>query len=183
MDLTMIRQQILRFLPALFIIFVMAILWKGLHIYHEETHQREFPFPEFSLADIREGDAIRTLENIKGQISIVHIWASWCGICIKEHDEWLNIKNLWSYPLIGIIYRDDAKKVIEILNNKGDPYTYLLNDTQGSLGLDLGIRGTPETYIIDREGVIRFHHLGPLTQNSFETILLPVLERLENENA
>src|SRR5258708_4961141 len=128
MNLKTMGQQGWRLLPVFFLTILMLILWEGLYVRHhnETVLHKEFPFPEFSLTDVRQGKEMLTLAHLKGHVGIVHVWATWCGICVKEHEEWLSIKNRWTYPLIGIVYRDDVTKVLEILNRKGDPYTYLV---------------------------------------------------------
>lgn len=183
MSLLTLRQKLWRFLPALFLMALMWILWKGLVIDHQQYNNDDMPFPTFTLGDIRTGYKPRSLTDLKGQVSVVHIWASWCGICVKEHEEWLRIKEKWPHALVGIVYRDDSQKVLNILARRGDPYNYLLDDVSGSLGLDLGIMGTPETFIVDKEGIIRFHHLGPVTQKTFETTFLPIIDKLKSDNA
>ena len=182
MSLLTLRHKLWRFVPALFLGTLLWFLWKGLVVEHPQTNH-EMAFPAFSLGDVRTGHQPRSLADLKGQISIVHIWASWCGICVKEHEEWLRIKEKWPHSLVGIVYRDESDKVLNILAKKGDPYNYLLDDMSGSLGLDLGITGTPETFIVDKEGVIRFHHMGPVTQKTFEATFLPIIAKLNKDNA
>ncbi len=163
-----------------FLTLFIWLLWKGLYVEKDFIKKTdESSFPEFALNDIRNSRPL-TLDNIKGHPSVVHIWAMWCSVCVKEHNEWITIKSKWSYPIIGVLYRDDSTHVFELLKQKGDPFTYLLNDSTGKLGLDLGITGIPESYILDDKGVIRFHHTGPVSVQSFESIFLPLLNQLDN---
>lgn len=181
MNLSNNRQTLWRYVPAIILGVVLYVLWKGLYVNHEADKTQAVPFPTFSLNDIVHPDKNVTTDNLKNQVSIVHVWASWCGICVKEHDEWVRIKQKWDIPLVGVIYRDDASKIKEILNKKGDPYQFVLDDKSGSLGLDLGLVGTPETFIVDNKGVIRYHHLGPVKLSQFENDFLPIIEKLKNE--
>ncbi len=183
MSLQTLRQQVWRFIPGLVLGMILIILWKALTVEDSPSANQESPFPAFSLGDVRTPDKMVSLNDVKGQVSIVHVWATWCGICVKEHDEWLRIKNKWPNEIVGIVYRDDADKVKSLLEKKGDPYQYLLNDSTGSLGLKLGLMGTPETYIVDSNGVIRFHYLGPVSLSQFEQHFLPVIEKIKNEKA
>jgi len=178
-----IRAHLWRFLPAFFLIGIMWLLWKALYIKNiPEDQISSKPFPSFSLNDVRHEEKAVTLADLQGQVSIVHVWASWCDVCVREHQEWLNIINQWPYPLVGMVYRDDANTVKTILAEKGDPFTLLLNDRTGQLGVDLGIVGTPETFIVDANGVIRYHHLGAIDQAYFESELLPVLKQLNGND-
>lgn len=183
MSLFSMSGKFWRFIPAIFLGGILWVLWKGLTVEHTFSPEKESSFPLFSLEDVRQTDKQVSLSDLKGQVSVVHVWATWCGICVKEHDEWIKIKEKWPHALVGVVYRDDSEKVLTVLNKKGDPYNFLLNDISGSLGLDLGIMGTPETFIVDAQGVIRFHHLGPVTQKTFESTFLPVIEKLNKENA
>ena len=107
---------------------VLWVLWKGLFVNRDDQSIiKGKAFPEFSLADLKTTES-KTLQDLKEKISIVHIWASWCGVCVKEHDEWLKITQKWHYPLVGVVYRDNPVSALNILKQKGDPYTYLLND-------------------------------------------------------
>lgn len=177
--LSSLKQNAWRFLPALFLILVIWILGKGLYLDKKSQGMDDKSFPGFSLFDIRDAKKSITQEDLIGKVTIVHIWASWCGICVKEHQDWINIKNQWPYPFVGIVYRDSASQVISLLKKQGDPYDLLINDQSGNLGLELGIVGTPITYIVDKEGVIRFHHLGPVSYEEFENQLLPLMNELE----
>lgn len=166
-----------RLIPALLIVLFMALLWKGLYAQktyapkHDDSH-----FPAFTLQDARTPQKTITLADLKGKSYIAHVWASWCSVCIKEHKQWVAIANKWSVPVVGIIYRDNPNDVLPLLGKFGDPYLYLLNDFSGTLGLHLGIVGTPETYVVDEEGKVQFHHLGPVNMDLFESKMLPILK-------
>jgi len=182
MKLIGLRENSWRFLPALILGIIIWVLFKGLDFKQQDPTPQisDFPFPEFSLEDVRTKQIV-TLDDLKGQLYIAHVWASWCRICINEHDVLTQIKNKWPYNLLGIVYRDNPDKALSILANKGDPYEYLLNDQAGQLGLSLGLTGTPETFIVDSQGVIRYHHLGALTFLQFENQILPILEQINHE--
>jgi len=158
--------------------FLFWIFWKALFNEQHPVSQTTTFFPEFHLKEVRAPHAVLTLSDLKGKVSIVHVWATWCGICIKEHQAWMSIKEKWPYDFVSILYRDDPQKVLDLLAARGNPYTYVLNDEKGKLGLDLGLVGTPESFIVDKDGIIRFHHVGALNAHVFETTFLPILKEL-----
>ncbi len=177
-----LKKRWLRFIPALVLGGIMLLLYQSLSLPANEKPKDQSAFPSFNLADVRSPSKQISLDNVKGQVSVVHVWATWCGVCVKEHSEWIKIKNKYPYDLIGIVYRDDAAKVNHLIKDKGDPYQYLMNDDSGSLGLDLGLMGTPETFIVDKKGMIRFHLYGPVSVRRFEQDILPVLQEISAEN-
>ncbi|MFI4938103.1 MAG: DsbE family thiol:disulfide interchange protein [Candidatus Berkiellales bacterium] len=177
MNLLFLRQQRSRFIPVILFAIILWMLYQGLAEKHPRMDKAKGkPFPEFTLFEIRKNQWVN-LQDIKGKPQIIHVWASWCGVCLKEHQEWIAIKEKWHFPIVGVIYRDDPNQVLHFLNKKDDPYDYLLNDASGKLGLDLGLTGTPETYILDANGVIQYHHLGALDVRTFENQLLPYLQQ------
>lgn len=133
-------------------------------------------FPHFELQDIREEEKTVTLRDVTGDPFVVHIWASWCGTCLKEHAFWEQIQNRYQFPLVGVLYRDKAQKGIRFLSARGDPYRYLLGDPSGALGVDLGLLGVPATYVVDGRGKIRYVHFGEVTLSDFEENILPHLQ-------
>ena len=163
----------------LFCAGLLCVLWSGLtpkpSVFMSKII-KEHAFPEFQLMDVRAPNPIISLKDLKGKPHIIHVWGTWCGICVREHSVWQEIKKLWpDVSIVGILYRDDDQAALSMMKKKGDPYQYLLHDAVGNLGLDLGIVGTPETFIIDAKGIIRFHHQGAITKSIFEKQFLPIL--------
>jgi cytochrome c biogenesis protein CcmG, thiol:disulfide interchange protein DsbE len=137
-------------------------------------------FPAFAMQDLRTNQQVDE-KSLIGKITIVHVWASWCGPCIEEHNLWMKMNHSHPTALMGVAYRDDKNKVKAFLAKNGDPYTTLFDDENGSLGINLGIRGTPETFIVDTKGIIRFHTVGFIDQAEYEHEFLPMLEKLQEE--
>ncbi len=182
MSRQVIMKRIIRFVPGIILGLILILLYQSLTKDVEDEMVEDKAFPRFALNDIREPQKKLTLEALKGKVSVVHIWATWCGVCVEEHSEWLRIKEKWPMDLVGIVFRDDNNKVNKLMQEKGDPYQFLMNDISGNLGLALGLRGTPETYIVDKQGSIRYHVLGAMTLDKFESELLPILEAISQEN-
>ena len=136
------------------------------------------PFPEFELADLHQGDLARTVADLTGQIGLVNVWATWCPNCLIEHPELLRISRETDLPLYGVNYNDDNEKALAWLARHEDPYEFSIVDDKGTLAIDLGVYGAPETFVLDANGVIRFRYVGPVTPEVWQETLLPVVELL-----
>lgn len=133
------------------------------------------PFPEFQLRSIEPHSTLKHKQDILGQPALVHIWATWCQICLHEHDDLMAIRQKWQPNMYGVNYKDDPTKVTKWFAAQGQPYDFTLDDRTGSLGVDLGVYGTPETYVIDAQGIILARHVGPISLALFERDFLPLL--------
>lgn len=137
------------------------------------------PFPMFELKDLREPALSRTVADLSGEISLVNVWATWCPNCLVEHPELLRISNETDLPLYGVNYNDDNQKALGWLARHGNPYEFSIVDDKGTLAIDLGVYGAPETFVLDASGVIRFRHVGPVTPEVWQETLRPVVEHLK----
>ena len=118
------------------------------------------PLPEFALADLHYGEPL-SRQSLVGAPMLVNVWATWCYSCRVEHPFLLELAER-GIRIVGLNYKDDSAKALQWLDDLGDPYAISLADTEGVLGLDLGVYGAPETYIVDAGGVVRFRHVGVL---------------------
>lgn len=177
-----LRQRFWRFWPAITIATVVALLW-NIVLFQDQPMAKESsekPFPQFILTDVLSDKVIKN-SDLKGKTHVVHIWASWCGACIKEHGALMKLVENHPVSMVGVIYRDEPEKALTILKKKGNPFKYLLNDKGGRLGKSLGILGTPETFVIDPSGTIRFHVSGAMDKETIDEELVPVLEKIAHE--
>lgn len=140
------------------------------------------PFPEFTLADLHE-DRMITHQALKGRISLVNVWATWCPSCLLEHPVLTRIAADEDIPLIGINYNDDTVKARGWLTRHGNPYQFHIVDDTGQLAIKLGVYGAPETYIVDAAGVIRYRHVGAVNAQVWEDTLAPAIQLIEEEGA
>ena len=155
------------------------------------------PAPAFSLPTLT-GDQPFSPAEYKGQVWLFNVWATWCVACREEHPLLVEFSKTQSVPIIGLSYKevqaadqtngplsDDAKlslareRSLRFLQRQGDPYKLSVMDLDGSVGIDYGVYGVPETYVIDREGIIRYKQVGPVTPEILETKLLPLIRQLE----
>lgn len=141
------------------------------------------PFPEFSLQSVYDPEEILQRSDIVGDIALVNVWATWCVNCLVEHPELTRISIEEKLPLIGVNYNDDRAKAQKWLDRHGDVYRKNLYDNEGKLAIDLGVYGAPETFVVDTQGVIRYRHVGPVSQKVWEQKLKPVVDHLKKGGA
>jgi cytochrome c biogenesis protein CcmG/thiol:disulfide interchange protein DsbE len=115
---------------------------------------------------------------MKGQVWLLNTWASWCAACRDEHP--LLVEMLaHDIPLYGLAYKDTDEASLQMLQQLGNPYILSATDKDGRIGIDYGVYGVPETYVIDKEGIIRYKQIGPITPDSLRNIILPLLKALQ----
>ncbi|MCE4552910.1 DsbE family thiol:disulfide interchange protein [Pelomonas cellulosilytica] len=141
------------------------------------------PAPAFSLPTLGapgkgDGPAFGPHE-LRGRVWVLNVWASWCATCREEHPVLLELAQRGIVPLVGLDYKDQPNEAHGRLTRFGNPYTLLALDADGRVGIDYGVYGVPETYVIDKAGVIRFKHIGALTPEVLNTKLLPLIQELQ----
>lgn len=169
---------------ALLVAVLLWFLWQSLFVKQTMTlvdSQQGQSFPNFTLAKMNDGKQMVTQKDLQGKPHVVHIFASWCGVCADELPTWVAIAKKFPYSIVGVAYRDEADPLQALLQKKGDPFIYVLNDEEGKLGLDLGLMGVPVTYVLDAKGNIRMHQLGALSLSQFEAEFAPLLASLSKE--
>jgi cytochrome c biogenesis protein CcmG, thiol:disulfide interchange protein DsbE len=137
------------------------------------------PAPVFDLPPVEGMKAGLSSDDLKGRPQLVNIWASWCIPCKVEHPVLMRLAEEQGVLIRGINYKDKAQDAMAYLEANGDPYTGIGADADGRAGIEWGVYGVPETYVIDREGRIRYRHVGPLMPDDIEETILPILAELE----
>ena len=136
--------------------------------------------PSFALPALPgRGRCLRS-ENLKGQVSLVNVFGSWCVACLTEHSFLMALKESHTVPIHGINWRDLSTKAAAWLRHYGDPYDRVGMDADSRVAMDFGVTGAPETFVIDAQGVIRFKHIGPLTAQIWQERLRLLIEQLQN---
>ena len=138
------------------------------------------PVPAFELKSL-SGDQVFTEKSFLGKPWVLNIWASWCVECQKEVLELEKIKNLSNIPMVGLDYKDEPDIAKRWLAQFGNPYDEIIEDQPGLFGIDLGVYGVPETFIIDKEGRIRYKLIGIITDEIIETDIMPIINQLTAE--
>ncbi|MFQ5700079.1 MAG: DsbE family thiol:disulfide interchange protein [Myxococcota bacterium] len=136
------------------------------------------PAPEFRLPRLNATDQVFAKRDRLGEVWLLNVWASWCVACRKEHPLLVELARD-GQPLYGLDYKDRPSDAHAWLAQHGDPYREIAVDREGRVGIDFGVYGVPETFLIDREGVIRFKQIGPLTREVIDETLLPLIRELQ----
>lgn len=136
------------------------------------------PAPAFQLAQLHEPTRTFSAQEMRGKVWLLNVWASWCVSCREEHPLLLELARSGAVPIYGLNYKDKREDALPWLNELGNPYLLSAADTEGRVGIDYGVYGAPETYLIDRDGVIRFKQIGPLTPAVLQGKVLPLVRDL-----
>lgn len=139
------------------------------------------PVPEFSLPPITGRNDGLASTDLRGQVSIVNFWASWCVPCRVEMPLLVDLAKAGTVAIYGINYKDDPEAARGLLQELGDPYARIGADTTGRVAIDWGVYGLPETFVIDAEGHVAYKHVGPFDKRMLEELILPVVARLKAE--
>jgi cytochrome c biogenesis protein CcmG, thiol:disulfide interchange protein DsbE len=137
------------------------------------------PAPEFTLPKLSDPSKSFSPADMKGQVWLLNVWASWCVACKQEHPVLMELAQANILPIVGLDYKDQRDPALEFLRRGGDPYVLSAVDESGRVGIDYGVYGVPETFLIDKEGIIRYKHIGPITPKSLRETILPLVEQLK----
>ena len=137
------------------------------------------PAPDFKLALLSDSGKQLTPADLRGKVWLFNVWASWCASCRQEHELLLDLAKQGSVPIYGMDYKDQPADAQAVLNRYGNPYVETVVDLDGRAGINYGVYGVPETYLIDRNGIIRYKHTGPLTVEVLSKKILPLVKELQ----
>ena len=170
-----------RSLPLAIFLVVLAFLFVGLFRDPREVPSPliDKPAPTFSLARLHAPELRLTNTDMQGQVWLLNVWASWCVSCRVEHPLLLDLAKANVVPVIGLAYKDQPSDGLKWLASNGDPYKMSIVDLDGRVGIDFGVYGVPETFIIDKAGVIRYKQIGPLTADALKQTILPLVRKLQ----
>jgi len=168
-----------KLIPLIGFIVIASFLYLSLSL-----NSRELPspfigksFPDIEVEDFHTGEVISLQEVFKNNITLVNVWASWCVTCRAEHQMLMHISKENSVQLIGLDYKDtraDANKMLEVM---GNPFDLIVFDPKGKAGLELGVYATPETFLINQQGIILYKHVGEITQEAWARDFLPRIQK------
>jgi cytochrome c biogenesis protein CcmG/thiol:disulfide interchange protein DsbE len=163
-------------------VFVLLVLLLGIGL---GLNPREVPSPligkpapAFRLPELHAPERTFSPQELAGQVWILNVWASWCAACREEHPVLEALAKSRAVPIYGLNYKDRREDAIRWLKQFGDPYRLSVFDVEGRVGIDYGVYGVPETYVIDKRGVIRYKRIGPVTPEIVEKKLLPLIREL-----
>ena len=139
------------------------------------------PAPTFRLPQLKEPEKTFSAEDMRGKVWMLNVWASWCIACRDEHPFLFQYAQSGAVPIYGLNYKDEPEDALAWLGELGDPYVLSAVDYDGRVGIDYGVYGAPETYVIDKSGMIRFKHVGPLSPNIWSKQVLPLVQELNRQ--
>ena len=170
-------------LPALVLIALVALFARGLFL---DPTVVPSPLigkaaPAFSLPALAVGRPVFTQAEFRGKVSLLNVWGSWCVACRDEHPVLMQFAAGKVIPVYGLDYKDDRQAALDMLAKQGDPYNAIAFDQSGDVAINWGVYGAPETFLLDKQGVIRKKYIGPLTAQLIRDDLMPRIQVLEAE--
>jgi cytochrome c biogenesis protein CcmG/thiol:disulfide interchange protein DsbE len=165
---------------ALFLVLVI-FLGVGLRLNPREVPSPLIgkPAPAFQLSQLHESGRLVANRDMLGKVWLLNVWASWCVSCRDEHPVLVDLAKRNVVPIYGLNYKDKREDALAWLRHFGDPYALSIADAEGRVGIDYGVYGVPETFVIDKSGVIRYKQIGPLTPEVLRDKILPLVQRLQ----
>lgn len=167
-------------IPLALFIGLVAFLMIGLQ---RDPHEVPSPLinkpaPEFRLPQLQESTKTFSPQEMRGKVWLLNFWGTWCPACRDEHPRLIEYAKSGAVPIYGVDYKDDPDAALQLLSDFGNPYTLTAFDVDGRVSIDFGVYGAPESYLIDRNGVIRFKQIGPITDEVWEKKILPLAKQL-----
>lgn len=175
----------MRFMLPLVAFLAMAIfLFAGLSLNPRQVPSPLInkPAPEFTMQQLHNPEMELNSKDNLGKVWLLNVWASWCVACRDEHPLLVQVANAGIVPVYGLNYKDERDTAIQWLRQFGDPYTVSVVDPEGRVGIDYGVYGVPETYVIDKQGIIRHKQIGPVTVKSLQEKILPLVKELQGQS-
>lgn len=170
-------------LPLAIFVVVVGFLGIGLTLNPREVPSPLVgkPAPDFVLPQLHEPQQIVSLQNLRGTVWLLNFWASWCGGCKEEHPVLMQLAKTGEVPIYGMDYKDRRDEGIAWLQRWGNPYSVIAVDESGRVGINYGVYGVPETYVIDKAGVIRYKQIGPLDESILDKKIMPLVRELQQQ--
>jgi cytochrome c biogenesis protein CcmG/thiol:disulfide interchange protein DsbE len=165
---------------AVFLVLV-AFLAVGLNLNPREVPSPLIgkPAPAFQLSQLHEQGKVLGKQDMLGQVWLLNVWASWCVSCREEHPVLVELAKRKLVPIYGLNYKDTRSEALGWLGQFGNPYTMSIVDADGRVGINYGVYGVPETFVIDKAGVIRYKQIGPVTPEALKDKILPLVQQLQ----
>ena len=175
--------KIIRFIPLVLFIAIGVVFYRGLSLNPQELPSALIgkPLPAFQLSQLLDENKQLTAADLKGDIVLLNVWGTWCVYCKYEHPYLVDIAKNKRVSLYGLNYKDIREDAKQWLKDYEDPYRLSVFDPLGKLGIELGVTAAPETFVIDKTGIIRMKHVGPIDANVWKNKFVPMIEMLEQE--
>ncbi|USQ13185.1 DsbE family thiol:disulfide interchange protein [Legionella lytica] len=169
-----------RVIPIVLFVLLSIFLWRGLSLnpHNLPSVQVGKLVPDFTLPELHHPESSFSSQNIRNQVVLLNVWASWCAACTDEQVFMLQLARE-GMPIYGLNYKDKPEDALQWLSQWGNPYKLVMQDREGRAAIDLGVYGAPETFVIDKKGVIRYRHAGVMNQELWQKEVLPLIKQLE----
>lgn len=167
-------------LPLIIFMGVAGLLWKGLYQDPRAIPSPLInkPVPEFQAPNLINPKLTFSSKDFKGKVTLLNVFASWCIACSAEHSVWMEARqDLGQAQIVGLNYKDPADKALAWLKQYGNPYQNVIADPQGNIAINFGVYGTPETFLIDKQGIIRYKFIGAVSPKDWQEVLLPQVKK------
>ncbi len=167
-------------LPLIAFIVLTIFLYMGLGLNPRDigSTRLDKPAPTFSVPQLMDQNKTFNNQEFLGKVSLLNVWASWCVTCRAEHSLLMELSKQSQISIYGLNYKDKLAEAKAVLEQTGDPYLISGFDEKGQVGMDWGVTGTPETFVIDKQGIVRYKQTGPLEVNVLQQTILPLMEKL-----
>ena len=156
--------------------FLMKGLWLDPHLVPSPLIDK--PAPQFRLTQVADPAKMVSRDDMLGKVWLLNVWSSWCVSCREEHPVLVDFSRTGIVPIYGLDYKDTRVAALKSLDLMGNPYQVTLFDPDGRVGIDYGVTGVPETYVIDKSGTIRYKQIGPITPEILHDKILPLVRKL-----
>ncbi|MEP7209108.1 MAG: DsbE family thiol:disulfide interchange protein [Casimicrobiaceae bacterium] len=168
-------------IPLAVFVVLLGFLFVGLGLNPREVPSPliDKPAPQFTLVQLHDAAKTLSTTDMKGKVWLLNVWASWCVSCREEHPLLVALNKADVVPIVGLNYKDETTAGLKWLAQNGDPYTLSIVDRDGRVGIDFGVYGVPETFVIDKNGTIRYKQIGPITAAALEQKILPLVRELQ----
>ncbi len=167
--------------PLVLFLIAVGFLFKGLFLDPHEVPSPLVgkPAPAFTAPLLSKPEKRFNTADMKGKVWLLNVWASWCVACREEHPALMEMAKLSEIATYGLDYKDTDSEAQAVIDANGNPYKAIMTDADGKIGIDYGVYGVPETYVIDKAGIIRYKQIGPITEEAFFNKILPLVKTLQ----
>ena len=168
-------------IPLVLFLIAVGFLTKGLFLDPHEVPSPLVgkPAPQFKAPILDGAGKTFNTDDLKGQVWLLNVWASWCAACREEHPLLMAMEKTKQIATYGLDYKDTDAEALAVLMEHGNPYRAVATDADGKIGINYGVYGVPETYVIDKAGIIRYKQIGPITEEILLTKIAPLLKELQ----
>ena len=164
------------FLGLAFVFFVVLLRGRDPHELPSPLINK--PAPDFQLQQLKEPTKTFAAKDMHGKVWLINFWGTWCVACREEHPVLVKYSKIGDVPIYGVDYKDERAAAMQMLEEEGNPYALTISDPEGRTSIDYGVYGAPESFLIDKNGVIRFKQIGPITDEVWTNKILPLAKQL-----